>query len=1612
MPEGTPASPPALAQAENPPAFALADSSRLSRDDAQAFAAYALRTRAPGAQEVLAAAASGTRLGWAAYLEGVAGGHDATTDPVWGAWAAYVHALLPESDPATALALLDHAAAAGPLPTKVADVWAQCLLRAGRRADAAAAAARPEVSDLTRWEVECDLANPHLWPDEQLDPHAWLGLLSRPFVEGGVEEVTVAADAPTPFGRLAADAPALPAAETGDGDPERMVTVVMSAYQPDRDIVAAVRSILDQTWTNLELLVVDDQSPDPDGVTAALLEEVAAMDSRVRVLAAPANGGTYQIRNLALREARGAFMTFQDSDDWSHPRRLEVQVRALLADPSVLATRTPAVRAYPDLSLTFPGYPAQRPNASSLLFRRREVHELIGDFDAVRKSADMEYPRRLQAIRPKSVRDVDSHGPMAITQLRSGSLSRADAVPGWIRWTRLSYHDAYVEWHERLRARQADPRVVSGPDSQRPFPMPDPTWSPWRESAQLPRERFDVVVLGDWRSGRAPHRQVLDEIRLLADRGLRVGIAHAEAPFPLAPKRQDRSRAVQRLVNAGVVELTHLDRPADVGLLLVADADVLPYLPGVDVGLRPGAVVVSVDATGLATADGTAAVRAAFGVEPTWALRHESASLSSPDADTDAPLLPYAAEPVSLRVTDRRLLGPEPVVGHHLPDAAERWPDRASVLAAYPAERDVRLLHGTSAVARLLGRATHPVGWTSFDGVGLPTRTFLSRLDFFVYLGVRDHVADHSLREAMAAGCVPVVPEDFRPVAGEGAAYVSRSGGEAAAAVQRLWDDPQEYARLQNEAAAVVSGGPDWVTRLLALGPAELRERAAVTPLPERDDRSAAREAALHSWRPPAAADAAERRTERGASGRAKPAQRHTSAGVARAARARSRAAARRLAEAIVHVVPAKGPLGRLSLVAESRAGRAVRVGQADPAAGLAIAREVMRSQPTLPHGWRAAVAVSRGAKDHAAALEVARDALTAGVEDAQLLLDCAELASLLGDDEASAVAAQAISQFQPRTQAELELLARALRFGTGQDAEAVRARLAGSGLRLDRVDDSIAELSIMAAAEAASRRDGVRPDPATLAEARRVVAERPDGLRLAVAALRSRQARAELLALLGDRAGPDGAPRRDPELPTVQLARSASRAFAAGWTRDAAALARWVLAQGGKDPEMVQIVHEDEEQERILASGWPVPERATEPAYEPVERSVLSLLGQSLPIRSGGYATRSHGILTGVAATGWTVRAATRLGFPYDLWWSADDPRPVAPVDVVDDVPYHRLLRDGVRHYPRFPLPDYVRDGADAVVELAQEHRPALVHASSLYDVGLTGLAAARRLGVPFVYEVRGLKQLLEEARLPRFRSTERSSYLDLLELTVAREADAVFVITDALARELITMGVPEDRVVIVPNGVHAERFEPRPRDAELEAALGLRGKTVIGYAGGFVGYEGLELLLEAVDGLRRDVADFHVVLVGDGARDRTLRALAAKLGLDDVVTFTGRVGHDVVDRYISLFDITPFPRLALPVCELVSPIKPFEAMAMGKAVVVSDVAALTEIVQDGVTGRSFAKGDVADLRRVLGELVADAGQRQRLGEAAREWVVAERDWSAITRTVVAGYERVLGGS
>jgi glycosyltransferase involved in cell wall biosynthesis len=449
-------------------------------------------------------------------------------------------------------------------------------------------------------------------------------------------------------------------------------------------------------------------------------------------------------------------------------------------------------------------------------------------------------------------------------------------------------------------------------------------------------------------------------------------------------------------------------------------------------------------------------------------------------------------------------------------------------------------------------------------------------------------------------------------------------------------------------------------------------------------------------------------------------------------------------------------------------------------------------------------------------------------------------------------------------------------------------------------------------------------------------------------------------------------------------------------------ALAEHVLRLCPDDTNAQRLVEVGHSGLRSLIDGWLPPEHRRDDTFRGRDHAVAYLLHNSLPYASAGYATRTHGLLKALVRDGWDVHGVTRLGFPIDQLDPADE-RLLPAVDDIDGVCYHRLV-DSRRVYHKWPIGSFVDDYTRRVEQLLRTHQLGIVHAASNYWNGFAAVGAARRLGLPSIYEVRGLWELTRMSRDPGYEQSEMFALTAQLETEACLHADHVLAITGALRELMIERGVPQEKITVLPNGVDTTWFTPRHRDAALAEELGLTEKVVIGYVGSVLDYEGIDMLLQAVSGfLARN--DFHVLIVGDGTELDSCRSKSESLGLTDLVTFTGRIPHHDVGRYYSLVDIAPFPRKSLPVCETVSPLKPFEAMATGKVPVVSSVAALTEIVTDGENGLVFEKGDVGALAAALERLVDDRGLRDRLSMAARDWVVRERDWAVLVRTLEAIY-------
>jgi glycogen(starch) synthase len=395
----------------------------------------------------------------------------------------------------------------------------------------------------------------------------------------------------------------------------------------------------------------------------------------------------------------------------------------------------------------------------------------------------------------------------------------------------------------------------------------------------------------------------------------------------------------------------------------------------------------------------------------------------------------------------------------------------------------------------------------------------------------------------------------------------------------------------------------------------------------------------------------------------------------------------------------------------------------------------------------------------------------------------------------------------------------------------------------------------------------------------------------------------------------------------------------------------------------------------------------------------ILHVLDHSLPLHSG-YTFRTRALLKAQQGRGWDVRGITGNRH------YAEGPE----VETVDDLTFHRVSgRSQSRIAPLAEWRDVKRlsAGIDALV---REWRPDLIHAHSPVLGALAAAPVARRHKLPFVYEIRAF---WEDAAVGNGTGREgdlRYRVTRFLEDRAVAKADAVMVICDGLRQDLIARGVAPEKIVVSPNGVDLELFgDPPPADEALRAQLGLDEAEVIGFIGSFYDYEGLDDLVAAMPALVAQRPSAHLLLVGGGPRSDALRAQAAGSSVAERIHFVGRVPHQDVERYYSLIDILAYPRKGMRLTELVTPLKPLEAMAQGRLVAASAVGGHRELIEDGVTGTLFAPDDPAAIARALAGLLADRGIWDERRRVARAFVERERSWAKNVVRYEPVYQRLL---
>ena len=395
----------------------------------------------------------------------------------------------------------------------------------------------------------------------------------------------------------------------------------------------------------------------------------------------------------------------------------------------------------------------------------------------------------------------------------------------------------------------------------------------------------------------------------------------------------------------------------------------------------------------------------------------------------------------------------------------------------------------------------------------------------------------------------------------------------------------------------------------------------------------------------------------------------------------------------------------------------------------------------------------------------------------------------------------------------------------------------------------------------------------------------------------------------------------------------------------------------------------------------------------------ILHVLHHGLPLHSG-YAFRTRAIVKAQLAQGWEVACLT-------------GPRHAAEgpdTEIVEGITFHRTPA-----LPAMPSPlrewQEVRAMSRRIEELVDLWRPDQLHAHSPVLNALAAMPVARRRGLPLLYEIRAF---WEDAAVgngtasegsPRYRLTR------MLENHATRKADAVAVICEGLRKDLIARGMPADKITVAPNGVDMNLFgAPLSPDPDFARGLGLEDAETVGFIGSYYDYEGLDDLIAAMPRLVARRPKVQLLLVGGGPMEAQLRVQAAASPVAERIRFVGRVPHDEVDRYYALIDILAYPRKAMRLTELVTPLKPLEAMAQRKLVVASDVGGHRELISHDVTGTLFPAGDPDALADAVAGLFEQRGDWEHRRDTARRFVENERNWSSNISVYAPVYQRLTG--
>lgn len=503
------------------------------------------------------------------------------------------------------------------------------------------------------------------------------------------------------------------------------------------------------------------------------------MDPRIRLIKLSVNGGTYNARNAGIRAATGQYITGQDSDDWSHPERIERQVEHLIAEPSSAGVVVEGIRMDNDLIRMFPGRIPQRMCEVSLMLPLQLARE-VGGYLKARKGADSEFRRRVEHYVRKKITFLEL--PLYLIRIGHASLSRADFKPGWSHPVRRAFWNASQHWHET-----SQPTSLSLENNPQPIPVPNK----FKVFAAEGKRQFDVVFIDDGRTYGSRQRSIIDQMLLLSREDFRVGFMHLESILSPSKETTRLSPELQMLINNGIITEVIPDEDASSHVLVISDPTILQFSPSQGIAFTAHQTLLVPDIPQLLEEQGIVlylpeecekAARLLFSGDVRWTssdplIRDQLATLEQ-NITVSSTVMPIALNVHQWRNSRERLRGESPVIGRHSENLTFVWPkDELDAHQLWPSEdvAEVRILGDARSYLRKYGEARFPINWIVFRDKEIKPEAFMGAIDFFVYFpdeGLSQSYSREAL-EAVASGAIAILPPQFRDMHGDLAIYAS-----------------------------------------------------------------------------------------------------------------------------------------------------------------------------------------------------------------------------------------------------------------------------------------------------------------------------------------------------------------------------------------------------------------------------------------------------------------------------------------------------------------------------------------------------------------------------------------------------------------------------------------------------------------------------------------------------------------------------------------------------------------------------------------------------------------------------------------------------------------------